>query len=97
MTEAWTDIRKRVEILKDAERTGADLSPKDFDLMAFYDDAVVLLAVARASRDLIEVTDRLARTDYQEGSVGWNFIEGQRNLAWSKWEDALAALPENLK
>ena len=43
MNDQWVGVTERVEILKDAERTGADLSPRDFDLMAFYDDAAALL------------------------------------------------------
>ena len=53
-----------------------------------------LREVARASNSLIEVTDRLASTDLPNGSVGYNFIEGQRNMAWSRWEDAATALPD---
>ena len=84
MTEAWTDIRKRVEILKDAERTGADLSPRDFDLMAFYDDAVVLLAVVRAIQELQE---RPPLSDTYEAM----FERGEQ------LDRTLAALPEHLK
>ena len=56
-----------------------------------------LRKVARASNSLIEVTDRLASTDLPNGSVGYNFIEGQRNMAWSRWEDAATAVPDWIK
>lgn len=86
MTDPWADVREW--------ELGGLINSRLKEVLA---DADALLAVKRASNDLIEVTDRLARTVYPKGSVGHNHIEGQRNWAYSRWEDALAALPEHLK
>ena len=60
----WEDIKQRVRSLKEADEGGADLAPKDYDLIALLADAEALLAVVQALEEtniLIANTYTIAR------------------------------------
>lgn len=103
MSDPWATMRERVEILKDAERTGADLSPRDFDLMAFYDDADTLLAVVKVTQtslgmsvpELLRIVAKDIETDSEIEAVDV-LAMWLRRLA-DELEKTLAALSEHLR
>ena len=46
----WEDTKQRVSELKEVDRAGASLAPRDYELIQLLADAEALLAVAQAIR-----------------------------------------------
>lgn len=82
MSDPYELTRARVEMLKEADDGGANLSPRDYELMLLLADADALLEFMNTMRDAV---------------VGGGQCTEEDDCPYCLFEESFAVIPEHLK